>query len=187
MPLASLPAVELTPSAFAPFGWIVPPVLDGTPFDERVESPVRGLDAGTPRFYILRLPAAGRDKLHFDRITHHKRVDQTLGGVGGKDWFIGVAAAGAAGDGDGPSLSLSPSPPSPSPSLDEITVFRVPPRVFIVLKRGTWHAGPLFVGGDGEDGEASAGFRDFFNAELSDTNITDHTTHELGGWVDVVE
>ena len=174
MPLASLPAVELTPSAFAPFGWIVPPVVDGAPFDEATETPVRGFDAGTPRFCILRLPAAGRDKLHFDRITHHKMVDQTLGGVGGKEWFIGVAAAGATGDGDGPSIS-------------EITVFRVPPRVFIVLKRGTWHAGPLFVGGDGEDGEAAADFRDFFDAELADTNITDHTTHVLGGGVDVVE
>lgn len=33
---------------------------------------------------------------------------------------------------------------------------------------GLWHAGPFFDGVDGMD---------FYNLELSDTNVTDHNTH----------
>jgi hypothetical protein len=35
--------------------------------------------------------------------------------------------------------------------------------------QGTWHAGPLF---------AEHPHMDFYNLELSDTNVTDHNTHD---------
>jgi hypothetical protein len=41
--------------------------------------------------------------------------------------------------------------------------------VFVKLERGTWHAGPLFVG---------SAHADFYNLELSDTNVVDHNTHD---------
>ena len=72
------------------------------------------------------------------------------------------------------------------PTVDQVTAFRVPAHTYIVLKRGTWHAGPLFVGGDADEGDGAA-WRDFFNAELADTNVIDHTTHAFGGVVALSE
>lgn len=164
-PLARIKVQELTPQAFAPYGWILPTVDDGIPFSQNGERGVQGLDAGTPRFYIMRLRAAAR-RLAFDRITHHKVVDQTLASVGPKEWYMGVA------------------PPGTTPSPDNLAAFRIPPHTYIVLTRGCWHAGPLYVGGDGEEGEA-AKHRDFFNAELADTNEVDYTTHRFGGWIEL--
>jgi len=46
---------------------------------------------------------------------------------------------------------------------------RIPGNYFIKLNQGTWHAGPYF------DDE----FVDFYNLELSDTNINDHHTYNL--------
>lgn len=55
------------------------------------------------------------------------------------------------------------------PTWDDITAFRIPGNCFIKLHVGTWHAGPYF------DHE----FVDFYNLELSDTNVTDHQTCDL--------
>lgn len=108
------------------------------------------LDQGTPRFYIMRLHQRGRS---FNRITRHQKCTQCLGAIGGKPWFIAVA------------------PPSPAaqPALEAIVAFQVPGDCFIKLEVGTWHAGPFF------DEDAI----DFYNLELSDTNVTDHQTCEL--------
>ncbi|GAB4142721.1 MAG: hypothetical protein Fur0046_19420 [Cyanobacteria bacterium J069] len=108
------------------------------------------LDRGIPRFYIMRLPQRGRQ---FSRITRHRQCTQCLGSLAGKDWLIAVA------------------PPSPQdePDLEAIAAFRVPGTCFIKLNLGTWHAGPYF------DHETV----DFYNLELSDTNITDHQTCDL--------
>jgi ureidoglycolate hydrolase len=76
-----------------------------------------------------------------------------LGSLEGKEWFIGVA----------------PPSSAPQPNLEEITAFRIPGNCFIKLHIGTWHAGPYF------DHE----FVDFYNLELSNTNIVDHDTHNL--------
>ena len=40
---------------------------------------------------------------------------------------------------------------------------------FIKLEVGTWHAGPYF----------EQDFVDFYNLELSDTNVVDHFTHDF--------
>lgn len=108
------------------------------------------LDEGIPRFYIMRLHHRG---LTFHTITRHKRCTQCLGALAGASWFLAVA------------------PPSDRdrPNLDLLQAFRIPGTCFVKLHVGTWHAGPFF------DAETV----DFYNLELSDTNVTDHHTHNL--------
>jgi ureidoglycolate hydrolase len=87
----------------------------------------------------------------FSTITRHQKCTQCLGSLEGKDWLIAVAS------------------PSTKPDIDDITAFRVPGNCFIKLEVGTWHAGPYF----------DASYVDFYNLELSDTNINDHETCNL--------
>jgi ureidoglycolate hydrolase len=108
------------------------------------------LNNGTPRFYIMRLERRGR---RFNRITRHNSCTQCLGSLGGKDWLMAVC------------------PPSETsePDVTKMGVFRIPGDCFIKLEVGTWHAGPYF------DHEVV----DFYNLELSDTNVVDHFTHNF--------
>lgn len=108
------------------------------------------LNQGIPRFYIMRLHHKGQQ---FSRITRHVKCTQCLGALAGRDWFIAVA----------------PPSTTSAPELGAIAAFHIPGDCFIKLHVGTWHAGPLF------DQE----FIDFYNLELSDTNITDHDTYNL--------
>jgi ureidoglycolate hydrolase len=108
------------------------------------------LSEGTPRFYIMRLHQRGKT---FSKITRHQRCTQCLGALEGKEWLIAVAP---------PSAASSPDPAA-------ITAFRIPGNCFIKLAVGTWHAGPYF------DQDQV----DFYNLELSDTNVTDHDTCDL--------
>lgn len=108
------------------------------------------LDRGIPRFYIMRLHQRGRS---FSHITRHQQCTQCLGSLEGKEWMLGVAPASAA----------------QAPDLEAIVAFRIPGNCFIKLNVGTWHAGPYF----------EAEWVDFYNLELSDTNITDHDTVDL--------
>lgn len=114
------------------------------------------LQNGTPRFYIMRLRHRGRT---FHKITRHQRCTQCLGSLGGREWLIGVAPPGE----------------SPAPSLESIAVFRVPGNGFIKLEVGTWHAGPYF----------DDDWMEFYNLELSDTNLSDHDTCNLKTQYDV--
>lgn len=108
------------------------------------------LQNGTPRFYIMRLRDRG---LRFHKITRHLNCTQCLGSLEGKEWFMGVAPPGQA----------------TAPNWEDITVFRIPGNCFIKLEVGTWHAGPYFT----QDSV------DFYNLELSDTNLIDHHTCNL--------
>ncbi|EDX87858.1 hypothetical protein S7335_5569 [Synechococcus sp. PCC 7335] len=108
------------------------------------------LEAGTPRFYIMALHQRGR---RFHEITRHSGCTQCLGSLEGQTWFLGVA----------------PPSEAPLPSPDEIKVFEIPGDCFVKLEVGTWHAGPYF------DAETV----NFYNLELSDTNVVDHTTCNL--------
>ncbi|MEO0825256.1 MAG: ureidoglycolate lyase [Cyanobacteria bacterium J06635_15] len=108
------------------------------------------LSQGTPRFYIMQLQRMGRS---FHKITRHQRCTQCLGAMAGQSWLMAVAPPGA----------------DPCPQVDAIQAFTIPGNCFIKLAVGTWHAGPLF-----EQDQI-----DFFNLELSDTNITDHDTCNL--------
>jgi len=141
-----------TPEALAPFGTLIEPGEDGTPFgpgDAKLE-----LGAGTPRLYIMRLPNRG---LLVKGITRHRQVTQCLAATKGAEWFVCLAAPGDA-DAEG----AKPDPKA-------IACFRIGGDVALALHRGTWHAGPFFVASE----------QDFLNLELSDTNETDHHTVRL--------
>jgi len=105
---------------------------------------------GIPRFYIMRLHQHGRK---FHKMTRHQLCTQCLGSLDGKHWLLGVAPLGR----------------KTVPCLEDITVFRVPGDCFIKLEVGTWHAGPYF----------DHAWVDFYNLELSDTNLIDHDTYNL--------
>lgn len=148
-----LPVRTATPETFSPYGYVVSgrEAASHGPEDEALD-----LSAGRPRFYILRLPKRGRV---FRDIARHCRVTQCLAAVGGAPWLLGVA----------PPRDLDD--PRATPVLEEIEAFEVPGDVFVLLHRGTWHAGPYFE-------EAR---RDFFDLELQDTNDNDLTNVDLEG------
>ncbi|GIL52225.1 hypothetical protein Vafri_8149 [Volvox africanus] len=147
----TLKVTPLTPENIKPFGQIVSSSDDGKLFDQEDAQLV--LNQGTPRFYIMRLPARG---LRFHRITYHGKVTQCLGGLTPSyPWYMALAAPTG-------SLERYPHP-------EDIRVFRIPFGSFIKMEVGTWHAGPLFAEPDAMD---------FYNLELSDTNVTDHNTHD---------
>ena len=75
------------------------------------------------------------------------------GALEGKDWLLGVAPPGEA----------------EKPEPDEIQAFHIPGNCFIKLEVGTWHAGPYFT----------HDLVNFYNLELSDTNVVDHQTCNL--------
>ncbi len=108
------------------------------------------LSQGIPRFYIMRLQDRGRQ---FDQITRHQRCTQCLGSLNGETWLMAVAPASAAD--------------WPEPTA--IVAFEIPGDCFIKLELGIWHAGPYF-----EQAQI-----DFYNLELSDTNLIDHQTCHL--------
>ena len=108
------------------------------------------LDEGIPRFYIMRLEAQKRT---FHAITRHRQCTQCLGSLEGADWWMAVAPPGVAKE----------------PDPEAIRAFHIPGNCFIKLHVGTWHAGPLF----------DAPVVDFYNLELSDTNVVDHQTCNL--------
>jgi len=147
-----LPILELTPEGFAPFGSVIAPMEDGVPFGAQ-DAPL-DLSGGTPRLYAMRIPARGLTVTH---ITRHRRVTQALASVGGHVWFLAVAPPVAADD------------PQAEPAFDAIRAFRIPGDVAVMLRKGTWHAGPLFEGDE----------QSFFNLELADTNVVDHHTVDL--------
>ena len=150
--LVELPVRPIDAAAFAPFGQVIAPTEDGKPFDS--DDAQLDLARGTPRFYIMTLH---RRELVFRSITRHLNVTQCLASVGGKDWLIAVAPPN------------DPDNPSAKPAPDAIRAFRVPGTLAIKLHRSTWHAGPYF----------DAPTVDFFNLELSDTNIVDHHSCRL--------
>eukprot|EP00850_Spirogloea_muscicola_P019891 SM000202S05862 [mRNA] locus=s202:76213:77485:+ [translate_table: standard] len=165
--VVKLPPQELTAEAFARYGQVVGPLDDGAEFGS--QDAKLDLSQGTPRFYIMRL----RDRpLSFDRITHHASVTQCLGCVGARSWYLGVAPPSIVTEAGGESRAAQQRRSSAGhsylpPKVDDVEVFHIAGPAFVKLHPGTWHAGPLF--GDGE--------LDFYNLELSNTNVVDHTTH----------
>ena len=144
-----LVAQDITPSNFQPFGQALFAIEDGAAYSDADAQ--LDLSQGTPRFYIMRLHQQG---LRFQTITRHRRCTQCLGSLAGQSWYIAVAP---------PSGSID------QPDLKQMQAFRVPGDCFIKLDVGTWHAGPYF----------EADTVDFYNLELSNTNIVDHQTCNL--------
>jgi ureidoglycolate hydrolase len=147
--IQQLQAEWITPENFRPYGQVISASEDGKSFD--AEDAQLNLQNGTPRFYIMRLHKRGRK---FNKITRHVQCTQCLGSLAGKDWLIAVAP---------------PNHETEQPALKDIAAFRIPGDCFIKLEVGTWHAGPYF----------EHEFVDFYNLELSDTNVVDHFTHSF--------
>lgn len=106
-------------------------------------------------------------ELRFSSITHHASVTQCLGSIGGHPWYLGVAKSSIVSSSssvvaqEGVKQSLSGHYYLP-PAVDDVRVFRISGPKFVKLHLGTWHAGPLF----------RADEMDFYNLELSNTNVT---------------
>jgi ureidoglycolate hydrolase len=155
-------AEPITPEAFAPFGQVISAEEDGAEFGP--DDAQLDLSQGTPRFYIMRL----RDKaMRFDRITYHGKVTQCLGALGDHSWYMAVAA---------PTMSIERRP-----SEGDIRVFEIPPGTYVKMHAGTWHAGPLW-----DSINAGPAHIDFYNLELSDTNVADHNTHDYAATEGIV-
>ncbi|MFN7660685.1 MAG: ureidoglycolate lyase, partial [Dolichospermum sp.] len=137
----------ITPENFQAYGQVIYAIGDRNIFDQ--EDAQLNLQNGIPRFYIMRLQQKGRK---FHHITRHVKCTQCLGSLDGKDWFMVVCP---------PNNHIN------EPELSKIAAFHIPGNCFIKLDVGTWHAGPYI------DHE----FVDFYNLELSDTNVVDHFTH----------
>jgi ureidoglycolate hydrolase len=153
--IKQLTAEWISVEGFAPYGQLITPTMDGKIYD--ATDAQLDLTRGIPRFYIMRLTGKGR---RFTKITRHNLCTQCLGALEGRDWSIAVAP---------------PNNNSNEPDIDRLKAFRIPGNCLIKLEVGTWHAGPYF------DVEAI----DFYNLELSDTNIVDHFTYDFAtsrGW-----
>ncbi|MBW4607727.1 MAG: ureidoglycolate lyase [Hassallia sp. WJT32-NPBG1] len=144
-----LQAEWITPENFRRYGQVISASKDGKAYD--TQDALLNLQNGIPRFYIMRLQRRGRK---FHTITRHMQCTQCLGSLLGKDWLIAVCP---------PDKNID------EPLLSEIAAFRIPGNCFIKLEVGTWHAGPYF----------EHEFVDFYNLELSDTNVVDHFTHNF--------
>ncbi|XVF83296.1 hypothetical protein PTKIN_Ptkin16aG0475400 [Pterospermum kingtungense] len=166
--LVKLKPIEATPESFKEYGQVIEASPDGEEFgpnDAQLD-----LSKGIPRFYIMHLQD---QPLQFSKITHHANVTQCLGSIGGHVWYLGIAKPSImdskevkSDDGKIPVQSHHGHFYVP-PSVDDIRVFRIAGPKFLKLNRGTWHAGPLF----------KADAMDFYNLELSNTNVVDHTTY----------
>ncbi len=147
--IQQLQAQLITSENFRPYGQVISASVDGKNYD--TEDAQLNLQNGIPRFYIMRLHYKGRK---FHTITRHTQCTQCLGSLEGKDWLIAVAP---------------PNNDTDEPAFEDIAAFRIPGNCFIKLEIGTWHAGPYF----------EHEFVDFYNLELSNTNIVDHFTHNF--------
>ncbi|GBG72880.1 hypothetical protein CBR_g12600 [Chara braunii] len=174
-----LRAVPIMRDNFAPFGEVAEPQEDGPPESGPMDVSL-DLSRGTPRFYIMRL----RDRcLKVRHITHHAMVTQCLGTMTPRAWYLAVAPPSLVEEGQEQGLHDGETCPKGvlihrkgeswhayrPPKVDDIQVFRIDGPKFLKLHRGTWHEGPLFDGG----------MMDFYNLELNDTNVNDHTKHSF--------
>lgn len=148
--ITQLNAQIISQENFQAYGQVISATDDSKSYD--LDDAQLVLHPGTPRFYIMRLSQKGTT---FKHITRHLNCTQCLGSLEGKEWLMGVA------------------PPSKAsqPAVEDIIAFRIPGNCFIKLEQGTWHAGPYF--------SFDTDFIDFYNLELSDTNINDHETCNL--------
>ncbi|KAF4382242.1 hypothetical protein CsatB_009667 [Cannabis sativa] len=166
-----LKPIEATPETFQEFGQVVEASDDGDLFSSKDAQ--LDLTHGIPRLYIMKIE---KRPLEFASITHHARVTQCLGSIGGHEWYLGVARPSLLENSNESESDLGKNGVKAlsghlyePPRVEEIRVFKIAGSKFIKLNRGTWHAGPIF----------KAESMDFYNLELTDTNLVDHTTHHF--------
>ncbi|KAM4072549.1 hypothetical protein ACJW30_11G141300 [Castanea mollissima] len=165
-------AMEATAESFEEYGQVIEASPDGDEFGP--QDAQLDLTRGIPRFYIMHII---NRPLKFSTITHHASVTQCLGSVGGDVWYLGVAKPSIVDDyevkddtgGNNEIVQSRCGHFYVRPAVESVRVFRVEGSKFLKLNRGTWHAGPLF----------KADTMDFYNLELSNTNVVDHTTHNF--------
>ncbi|KAK4578909.1 hypothetical protein RGQ29_028826 [Quercus rubra] len=165
-------AIEATAERFEEYGQVIEASPDGDEFGP--QDAQLDLSRGIPRFYIMHIE---NRPLKFSTITHHASVTQCLGSVGGNVWYLGVAKPSIVDDyevkddtgGNNEIVQSHCGHFYVPPAVESVRVFRVEGSKFLKLNRGTWHAGPLF----------KADTMDFYNLELSNTNVVDHTTHNF--------
>ncbi|KAK4356171.1 hypothetical protein RND71_025142 [Anisodus tanguticus] len=159
--------IEATPESFKEFGQVIEASPDSQEFGPRDAH--LDLTRGIPRFYIMQL----KDRsLGFSKITHHANVTQCLGSIGGNVWYLGVSKPSIVDPTDIKGADIVQSHCGHfyvPPAVDEVQAFRISGPKFIKLNHGTWHAGPLFADDK----------MDFYNLELNNTNVVDHTTHDF--------
>ena len=162
--LKKMPTLKATHEAIKPYATLLEAGIDGTPFGpadaplvlgEPVGGALPSSGSSPPRFYLMQL---AHKPLLASHLTRHRRVTQCLAALNGKSWFILLAPPGSNAD------------PYAKPDMTQLAAFEVSGSQAIALKQGTWHAGPYFL-------DETV---DFVNLELSDTNITDHQTVNLG-------
>ncbi|KAA8534350.1 hypothetical protein F0562_031823 [Nyssa sinensis] len=163
-----LKPIEATPETFIEFGQVIEASPDGEEFGP--QDAQLDLSRGIPRFYIMHL----KDRpFKISSITHHASVTQCLGSIGGHVWYLGVAKSSIVDlsetDKDVNAVQSRCGHCYVPPGVDDVCVFRISGPKFLKLNLGTWHAGPLF----------KADTMDFYNLELSNTNVVDHTTHNF--------
>ncbi|TKY51549.1 hypothetical protein E2542_SST23065 [Spatholobus suberectus] len=171
--VVTLKSIEATPSNFKDYGQVIEPCpnfQEYGPQDAQLD-----LTQGTPRFYIMHLE---NSPLEFSCITHHASVTQCLGTVGGHVWYLGVAKSSMIDsnetkDNTGKKIVQSSCGHSyVPPDIEDVQVFKVTGSKFLMFNRGTWHAGPLFKGDT----------MDFYNLELSSTNVSFSLSLILANW-----
>ncbi|XP_019100457.1 PREDICTED: uncharacterized protein LOC104781994 [Camelina sativa] len=168
----NLSPIEATSETFADYGQIIEASRDGDHFgpnDAQLD-----LSRGTPRLYIMPLQDTS---FGFSKITHHANVTQCIGSIGARVWYLGVAKPSLI-EGDDARRVLDDTTTVVEskyghlyapPPVEEVRVFRVSGTKFVKYNRGTWHVGPLF----------SDSSMDFYNLELSDTDVVDETTYDF--------
>ncbi|XP_048231599.1 uncharacterized protein LOC8263362 isoform X2 [Ricinus communis] len=169
--VVNLKPIEATPESFKEYGQVIEPSPDGDEFGP--QDAQLDLTQGIPRFYIMHL----QDRpLYFSNITHHASVTQCLGSITGGVWYLGLAKPSVLDskekkeeDCDNDILQSPCGHFYVSPAVDEVRIFRISGPKFVKLEKGTWHAGPLFKGDS----------MDFYNLELNNTNVVDHTKHDF--------
>jgi ureidoglycolate hydrolase len=139
----------ITPENFHPYGQVIFPSRDGSPFG--TEDAQLLFDRCAPRFYIMHLHYRG---MKFHQINRHLHSTQCLGSLEGKEWLLAVCP---------------PNNDIGIPDLEEISAFRIPGNCFVKLNIGTWHAGPYF------EGESV----NFYNLESIDTTLIDCLTYNF--------
>ncbi|XP_016463274.1 uncharacterized protein LOC107786328 [Nicotiana tabacum] len=168
--VVKLKPIEATPESFKEFGQVIEASPDGEEFGPRDAQ--LDLSRGIPRFYVMQL----KDRsLRFSKITHHANVTQCLGSIGGNVWYLGVAKPSIVDPADIKGAAGADIVQSRCghfyvpPAVGEVQAFRISGPKFVKLNHGTWHAGPLFTDDK----------MDFYNLELNNTNVVDHTTHDF--------
>lgn len=169
--MVKVKAIEATPATFKDYGQVIEASSDGEGFGPN-DAQLDLSKGGIPRFYIMHLE---NRPLEFSNITHHASVTQCLGSIGGNVWYLGVAKPSIVDSNEikddlGKTVVKSCSGHFyVPPAIEDVQVFKVSGSKFLKLNRGTWHAGPLF----------KSDTMDFYNLELSNTNVVDHTTHNF--------